>query len=189
MLSFRSNDNTDARLLEGRELPDDLSRRFQAARLSRQEHDQFRDRLWRTCPTEAELHRLTTASNPWEVLSELERRPLPPASHQARPYEPTPLPELTTPDDDSTNDVSPRPPTTPSPHTNRTRVAAAPTDPFAEILQGMSDGELHQFMAKFRRAHHLDDPGANAELTLDSSKLSLWSGIQAEIARRRSHPA
>ncbi|MFM1847406.1 MAG: hypothetical protein RL417_880 [Pseudomonadota bacterium] len=174
---------SEDRLLEGRELPAELAERFKAWGISRQESDSFRDRLWGTCPTGAELTALAEAKNPWAELAYLEDRPHPPRHLQARPF------KSSTPSEDEPLTRS-APTQDGKPEGDRllqeSKLPPPPTEnPSALAIRAMGDRDLLSFYEDFRKAYHLDSPFANPTLTLDSSKLEIYEALTNEVKIRR----
>jgi len=169
------------RLLEGRELPPELTERFDSWDISRQERDTFRDRLWATCPTTAELEAVSIAKNPWAELGKLEERPLPPlvARHQ-QPPKTNPHGE------DLVKAPAPaKGAATDSPLTQATLPQPPSSNPYAEHLRHMGDEDLFEFHTTFTKLYHLDSPYAVPEAMLQDSKLLIYQALTAEVRYRK----
>ena len=67
------HDKTDD-IFKDRKLPSELTRRFVAAGVTVSEQKAFLDRLEATVPTDEERAQISSAPNPWAILSQLEAR-------------------------------------------------------------------------------------------------------------------
>lgn len=174
--------NPEDRLLEGRELPKELLEKFNAWNISRQERDTFRDRLWATRPTKAEIETLAAAKNPWAELGKLEERPYPSKKNQHQQ-----LPTIDSRERDDLEDVSspveeePAPP----PLAKATLPKIPSTNPYADRLRDMSDEDLLEFHDNFIKLYHLDSPYAVPEAMLQDSKLLIYQALTAEVHYRK----
>jgi len=174
--------NPEDRLLEGRELPKELLEKFNAWNISRQERDTFRDRLWATCPTKAEIETVAAAKNPWAELAKLEERPTPPRREQFRPGPMIGKEDYNEADDEQKNARA-----TPSePPLTAASLPKRPSEnPYAERLRDMSDEDLFDFYNNFRKVYHLDSPYAVPEAMLQDSKLLIYQALTAEVLNRK----
>jgi len=174
--------NPEDRLLEGRELPKELLKKFNAWNISRQERDTFRDRLWATCPTSAELDTVAAAKNPWAELGRLEDRPHPPKRDQHQKLPPLASREGDEPEED-------RSPIEEKPAHQPLAKAVLPKlpsmNPYTDRLREMSDEDLLEFYDNFRKLYHLDSPYAVPEAMLQDSKLLIYQALTAEVLNRK----